>query len=420
MKTIGIRRLFCTATVGLMATAGFAMAQDTSAPPAPTTTAPITTQNGGWRRVGDSQNQNGVSNSSTQDQGTVTSAQTAPQPNYPQAAYPPPQANYPAQNSYPASNYPQQQQPYPQQQQPYPQQQQPYPQQQQPYPQTQQNGPYQPQYPMQQPQQQAPVPAQITVPAGTYLTVRVNQQLSSDHNQVGDAFSATLARPIVANGVVVAEPGQTVGGRVTQVQKSGRVEGLAKLGVELTDLTIVDGQNIPLKTTFISRTANSTTGRDAAGIAGTTGVGAAIGAAAGWGRGAAIGAGAGAAVGIIGVLVTRGQPSVIFPEQVLTFRLEQPLTIATDRSPQAFRYVQPGEYDQPPAYASAGYGQGYGYPAPGAYPVAPYAAYPYYAYGYGYPYYPYYGGFSLFIGRGYYGPHYFGGGFRGGFAVRRR
>ncbi len=387
MKSIGTCRALLVAAAGFIAATGFAMAQDTQPVPA-------TTQNGGWRRVGDAQNQSGVSNSNSQNQGPVANAQNdpPPPPNYPQSAYPSP--NYQAPN-YPAAGYPAPQSQAPQANYPAPN----YPQQQPSYPQSQSNGPNRPQYPMQPPPS---VPSEITVPAGTYLTVRINQQLSSDHNQPGDAFSATLARPLVANGVVVAEPGQTLGGRVTQAQKSGRVAGLAKLGVELTDLTLVDGQNVPTKTTFISRTANSSVGRDAAGIAGATGVGAAIGAAADWGRGAAIGAGAGAAVGIIGVLVTRGEPSVIYPEQILTFRLEQALTISTDRSPQAFRYVQPGEYDQPAAYAQAGYG-----PGRAAYAQPPYAyAYPYYAYGY--PYYPYYGGFSFYVGRGYYGPRYYG------------
>lgn len=394
MTKISVRRAVRVAAVGLIATVGFAVAQDSSVLTNSSTT------NGGWRRVGDSQDAGTVSNSNPQganpqsldpqisypqDQGPVSSAQNGQSPNYP-----PP--------NYPASNYPQ----------------------------PQQNGPNQSsQYPMQRPMQvppnNGPVPAQLTVPAGTYLTVRVNQQLSSDHNQPGDAFSATLVRPLVANAVVLAEPGQTIGGRVSQAQKAGRVEGLAKLGVELTDITLVDGQNLPVKTTLVSRTGNSSVGRDAGAIAGTTALGAAVGAAADWGRGAAIGAGAGAAAGIIGVLVTRGQPSVIYPEQTLTFRLEQPLTVATDRSPQAFRYVQPGEYDQPAGYAQ-GPGPGYGYGGPGpAYAVAPAPypyAYPYYAYGYGYPYYPYYGGFGLFVGRGYgWGRGYYGGGrFYGGFA----
>jgi hypothetical protein len=153
-------------------------------------------------------------------------------------------------------------------------------------------------------------------------------------------------------------------------------------------------------------------------IAGTTALGAAVGAAAAWGKGAAIGAGSGAALGIIGVLLTRGHPSVLYPEQVLTFRLEAPITIATDHSPQAFRYVEPGEYDRP---AGAGYGpQGPGYSAyaPGPYPPAPVVAAPYY--GYPYPYYaygyPYYYGpsFGLFFGGRYggYGYRYYGGRFR--------
>ena len=54
----------------------------------------------------------------------------------------------------------------------------------------------------------------------------------------------------------------------------------------------------------------------------TTGAGAAIGAAAAGGSGAAIGAGAGFVASIAGVLLTRGKPTVIPPEDILTFRLE--------------------------------------------------------------------------------------------------
>ena len=41
----------------------------------------------------------------------------------------------------------------------------------------------------------------ITIPAGTFVTVRVDQYLSSDKNKAGDGFSASLARPLVADGV---------------------------------------------------------------------------------------------------------------------------------------------------------------------------------------------------------------------------
>jgi hypothetical protein len=239
----------------------------------------------------------------------------------------------------------------------------------------------------------------------------VNQLLSSDKNQAGDAFSATLVQPIVVNGVVVAEPGQTIGGRVAQAEKAGRVEGLAKLGIQLTELTLVDGQQIPIQSQLISRSGPSSVGQDAGAIAGTTALGAALGAAVGWGTGAAIGAGAGLAAGTLGVLVTRGHPSIITPEQILTFRLEAPITISTDRAPQAFRYIQPGEYDRP--YYGGGGGQpGMGQYAGGPAPAPYYYGYPYYAYGYPYYWGP---GFSFFVGpsfywgRGFYGhPYYYG------------
>ena len=257
------------------------------------------------------------------------------------------------------------------------------------------------------------------MPAGTYLTVRINQMLSSDRNQVGDPFSATLIKPLVVNGVVVAEPGQTIGGHVAEVQKAGHVSGLARLGVQLTDLALVDGQQIPIKSSLVSRTGPSSVGQDAGTIMGTTALGAAVGAGAAWGRGAAIGAGSGAALGIIGVLVTRGHPSILSPEQMLTFRVETPITIDTTHASQAFRYIEPGEYGQQPGYGpqQPGYGP---YTSAAPYPAAAPAPY-YYGYPYPYPYYaygyPYYWGpaFSLFLGGRYYGGYgYYGGRYYGG------
>jgi hypothetical protein len=126
-------------------------------------------------------------------------------------------------------------------------------------------------------------------------------------------------------------------------------------------------------------------------VATTTAVGATVGAVADWGRGAAIGAGAGAAAGIIGVLLTHNHPSVVYPETALTFRIETPVVINTMRAPQAFRYVDPNDY-QRPAEARAmpmrrppcgfAYGCAAGpYYSPGYYPYSPY---PYWGPTYGY------------------------------------
>jgi hypothetical protein len=251
------------------------------------------------------------------------------------------------------------------------------------------------------------VPATLTVPAGTVISVRVNEWLSSDRNQVGDGFNASLDRPVIVDGWVVARRGQLVMGRVSTAQKAGRVSGTSKLAVELSDLTLVDGQQLPLQTQMLQTSAGTSNGRDAAAVGTTTGIGAVIGAGANGGEGAAVGAGIGAAAGIIGVLVTRGRPTVIPPETLLTFRLQTPLTISTERSQFAFQPVTQQDQD---AYADHNRPQRRVHTGP-AYPP-PYYGYPYpYIYAYPYPYEFYPVPFSI----GFYGGYGFGhrfGGFR--------
>jgi hypothetical protein len=245
----------------------------------------------------------------------------------------------------------------------------------------------------------------LTIPAGTIIAVRNMQPLSSDHNQPGDGFQAVLAQPIVVNGIVVARRGQTAIGTVTEAVKAGHVKGVSRLGVEIAQLVIVDGQQISVKTGLLEQRGPTSVGRDAVAIGATTGVGAAVGAIADGGFGAGVGAAAGGALGVAGVLLTRGEPTVIYPETLLTFRLQSPVTINTERSEQAFQPVTPQDYEgnhqvqqgRPPAM----YGGGYPAPAPPAY----YS--PYYAGGYPYPY-PYYYG-PAFYGYGFGPSFYFGG-----------
>ena len=259
-----------------------------------------------------------------------------------------------------------------------------------------------------------PPPATLTIPAGTVLSVRINEYLSSDRNQVGDRVTATLQQPVVVNGYVVARRGQMLVGQVEAAQRAGRVTGTSQLGIELTDLTTADGQSRPILTELWKGSGGTSHGADAATIGGTTALGAAIGSIADWGRGAAIGAGAGAAAGIGAVLLTRGRPTVIPPETWLTFRLKDPVTVDTTQSAQAFLPVSQYDYDN---YGRRGSRYAGGYAPQGPYAQAPYAcgydapcyAPPAYAYPYGaYPYagYPgYYYGYPA-VSFGYYGGYY--------------
>lgn len=241
-----------------------------------------------------------------------------------------------------------------------------------------------------EPQANQPVPATLTVPAGTVIRMRIDDWISSDRNVIGDNFGGELDQPIVVNGWVVARRGQAQTGRVSQVKKGHT----SQLGLELPQLTLVDGQQISLQTQLFQASggSNRNTGRDVATVGGTTGIGAIIGGIAGGGTGAAIGAGVGATAGIIGVMSTDGRPTVIRPETVLLFRLTAPVTISTEKSQFAFQPVTQSDYNSPQQQQSR--------PRlnrPGPPPPPPYYPYPY-AYGYPYPYYP-----APFVGFGYYG-----------------
>ena len=264
-------------------------------------------------------------------------------------------------------------------------------------------GPPPPNYqgPMQQ--QQAPnysaypplatPPAHMTVPPGTWIKVHIDRILSTDHNHAGDPFSGTLAQPVIVNGFVIAHRGQNITGRVIEAHKAGRVKGTSEISLEITELAVADGQQLPLKTQLAEYHGMTTKGNDAVVIGTTTGVGAAIGGAVNGGVGAGVGAAAGLLASTVGVLSTRGRPTVIFPEALLTFKTAEPVTFSTERSAYAFQPAGPQDY-APAMQTRTMVRPGYG----------PYAR----PYGYGYPYpyyYPYpYFGTGIFIGGGrYYG-----------------
>jgi hypothetical protein len=171
-----------------------------------------------------------------------------------------------------------------------------------------------------------PVRRESVIAAGTSLTVRTTNSLSSANSNAGDVFSANLEEPLRDGERVIAPKGADVEGRVVDADKGGRVKGRASISVQLTKLQVGD-KTLSISTNTIVRQARATKGKDAAKIGIGSGIGAAIGAIAGGGKGAAIGAGAGAAAGTGVVLGTRGAAAVIPSESVLIFELRSPLKI---------------------------------------------------------------------------------------------
>ncbi|HTQ53198.1 MAG TPA: hypothetical protein VMI94_01995 [Bryobacteraceae bacterium] len=163
----------------------------------------------------------------------------------------------------------------------------------------------------------------VTLAAGTPLPVRLGQALSSEHNQVGDTFTATLDKPLTAGGFVIAERRARVEGRIVSLQKGSH----AVLELELTKLDTSDGQHVFIQTESVRQQVQHNTRDDVGVVAAVAGIGAVIGAIAGGGKGAGIGAAAGGAAGAGGVAATRAKAVVLPVETRLSFRLRQPVTL---------------------------------------------------------------------------------------------
>ena len=172
-----------------------------------------------------------------------------------------------------------------------------------------------------------PEPKKYVVVAGTPISVRTTNSLSSKSVKTGDQFEATLENGISVEGHTVAKRGATVTGRIVNADEGGRVKGKASLTLGLAHLHLSNGQTVAIKTNSVVREAKSGTGKNLKRTGIATGVGAAIGAIAGGGRGAAIGAGVGAGAGVGTNLATRGPAAEIPAETVLNFSLASQIVV---------------------------------------------------------------------------------------------
>lgn len=171
-----------------------------------------------------------------------------------------------------------------------------------------------------------PEPKFVTLPSGTPINVRLDSALSTGVNKTGETFRAIVDKDVAVGGKVIAPRGTIVEGKLTNVERSGRVEGRAAMSLQLSNLLLED-QAYALQTDTLSFEAESTKKKDATKVGVGAGIGAVIGAIAGGGKGAAIGAAVGAGAGGATVVATRGKEVVLDAEHQLSFELRRDVSV---------------------------------------------------------------------------------------------
>src|SRR5438270_9997322 len=169
-------------------------------------------------------------------------------------------------------------------------------------------------------------PGPVTIPAGTVITVRTAQAMSSKTSQPGETFTATVAQPVNIGGAMAIPDGAKATGTVVAAHPLGRFKGGAMLQVRLASVEI-NGQSVPVDTSSVARSEKGKGKRSATFIGGGAGLGALIGGLAGGGKGAAIGALTGAGAGTPGTAFTGNKDITIPAEYALSFKLLKPVEV---------------------------------------------------------------------------------------------
>lgn len=165
-----------------------------------------------------------------------------------------------------------------------------------------------------------------TIPAGTRVDVRTNEQITSAKGE-GKTYNAQIELDVIdQNGKVLLPKGSPVELVVMETRAKSGVRG-AGLQLGMRSVT-VNGQTYLVISQEVQQTTGLGRNRGTAEkVGGGAALGTVIGAAAGGTKGAAIGGLAGAAAGALAQILTAGKEVRIPAETVLQFRLDEPMVL---------------------------------------------------------------------------------------------
>ena len=83
-----------------------------------------------------------------------------------------------------------------------------------------------------------PLPAQVTIPEGTRLTIRLIEPIDTEKNKEGDTFRASLDSPIVIAGKTVVPKYADATARLVSAKSAGRFAGSSSVVLVLSQIVV--------------------------------------------------------------------------------------------------------------------------------------------------------------------------------------
>ena len=193
-------------------------------------------------------------------------------------------------------------------------------------------------------------PHKLVIPAGTKVPVALKHAISTKVARIDDPVYAATTFPVVLNDRVLIPAGTYVQGKISRVERAGRVKGRAEVLVHFTTLIYPSGYTVLLPGAVENAPdADKASVKDKEGtiqgdsqkaekigtVASTAATGTIVGGLSRGGKGALIGAGIGGAAGTAIALLTRGNDVKLPAGSTLEMVIQRDVPLDPSRIPSS-------------------------------------------------------------------------------------
>lgn len=188
--------------------------------------------------------------------------------------------------------------------------------------------------------------AKLMIPAGTKVPLSLKQAITTKTAKEGDPVYCETTFPFVVNDKIVIPAGTYVQGKISRIQRPGRVKGRAELLMHFTSMIYPTGYTVMLPGAVDNMPGAENTsmkgsegtirqdggkGKDIGTVASTASTGAVIGGLSGGGKGAGIGAGIGGVAGLAIAMLSRGNDVRLEPGTSIEMVIQREIAVDANR-----------------------------------------------------------------------------------------